>query len=83
MDQKKSDKGKVLKSELKFEKAIIRLEQIVTELESGVDELDKVVALFEEGSQLISICNTKLSKIENKIEFLVKDLNNPQKAGKE
>lgn len=83
LEQKKSGKEKVLKNEVKFEKAITRLEQIVTELEAGVDELDRVVALFEEGSQLIAVCNSKLDKIENKIEILVKDLNNQQKAGKE
>jgi len=60
---------------IKFEDALKRLEEIVHTLEGGVDELDKIVNLFEEGSELAKYCNEKLEKIENKIEDISQRLN--------
>lgn len=57
---------------MKFEEALKRLEEIVETLENGIDELDKIVSLFEEGSNLAQFCNEKLEKVENKIEVLSK-----------
>jgi exodeoxyribonuclease VII small subunit len=59
-----------MKKNINFEAALIRLEEIVATLENGIDELDKVVSLYEEGMELTEYCNTKLVKIENKIEIL-------------
>jgi exodeoxyribonuclease VII small subunit len=63
-----------LKKNIKFEDALKRLEEIVDNLEIGVDELNKIVNLFEEGSELVRLCNSKLEKIENKIEIITKKL---------
>lgn len=60
---------------VKFEDALKRLEEIVKTLESGVDELDKIVNLFEEGSDLAKYCNEKLEKVENKIVDISQRLN--------
>ena len=60
---------------LKFEDALKRLEEIVQTLENGVDELDKIVNLFEEGSELAGYCNEKLEKVENKIVDISQRLN--------
>ncbi|KQC10378.1 MAG: hypothetical protein APR54_03180 [Candidatus Cloacimonas sp. SDB] len=59
-----------MKKNINFEAALLRLEEIVASLENGIDELDKVVSLYEEGMELTEYCNTKLEKIENKIEIL-------------
>ena len=67
-----------MKEDLKFEDALKRLEHIVSNLENGIDELDKVVSLFEEGSELVRYCNKKLEKVENKIEVLSRKLNNSE-----
>ncbi len=67
-----------MKEEIKFEDALKRLEQIVSNLENGIDELDKVISLFEEGSELVRYCNLKLEKVENKIEVLSRKLNKPR-----
>ena len=64
---------------IKFEDALKRLEEIVHTLEGGVDELDKIVNLFEEGSELAKYCNEKLEKIENKIEDISQRLNEVDK----
>ncbi|HCX73121.1 MAG TPA: exodeoxyribonuclease VII small subunit [Candidatus Cloacimonas sp.] len=56
--------------DITFEESLKKLEEIVSKLENGVDDLDELVALFEEGSKLVDNCYQKLNKIENKIEIL-------------
>ena len=60
------------KKELKFEKAIQRLEEIVNELETGEFDLDKAIKIFEEGLELSKFCKDKLNKAEQKIEIIKK-----------
>ena len=55
-----------------FEKAVSRLEVIVSEMESGSSDLDAMVNLFEEGQKLVKLCSGKLSAIERKVEILTK-----------
>lgn len=47
-------------SEIKFENALKRLEEIVEKLEEGNLDLDQSLGLFEEGIKLSKICNKKL-----------------------
>ncbi len=62
---------------LSFEEALRRLEEIVARLESGEEDLDRMIDSFEEGVQLVRICNQRLDAIERRIEQLV------QKEGRE
>ena len=62
-------------SELKFEKALERLEKIVEDLESGNLSLDEALKRYEEGVKLSRLCTQKLTQAENKIETLTKALN--------
>ena len=55
-----------------FEKALDRLETIVKEMESGDLSLEKMMAHFEEGSELVKYCGGKLDEVEKKIDTLVK-----------
>lgn len=55
-----------------FEQALARLEALVKEMEGGSLSLDRMMACFEEGSQLVKVCETKLNEVERKIETLVK-----------
>ena len=57
-------------SEMNFENAIARLEQIVRALESGSAPLDDSLALFEEGVRLVKLCNEKLDSAEQKVRIL-------------
>lgn len=50
-----------------FEKAMIRLEQIVGILESGRCTLDDSLKLFEEGTKLTAYCSKALKTAEQKI----------------
>jgi len=59
-------------SEIKFEKAMTRLENIVAELESGDLDIDKSLEIFEEGIKMSRLCSKKLNEAEAKIEKLSK-----------
>jgi len=58
---------------IKFEKALERLETIVTELERGELSLDESLKIFEEGVKLSKTCLKMLDDAERKVEILVKD----------
>jgi exodeoxyribonuclease VII small subunit len=64
---KKDQSGK------KFEVALGELEQVVEQLESGDLSLEDSLAAFERGIGLVKYCNQKLSEVEKKVEFLLKD----------
>ena len=59
-------------SEIKFEKAMTRLENIVDELERGDLDIDKSLEIFEEGIKMSRLCSKKLNEAEAKIEKLTK-----------
>ena len=57
-----------------FEKSLIRLEEIVELLEEdGELDLDKALALFEEGVRLAGECGKQLDQAEKKVTLLLKD----------
>jgi len=57
-------------AEMKFEKALERLQEIVEILEEGNIDIEKSLEFYEEGINLIKKCSSKLKKIENKIALL-------------
>lgn len=59
-------------TELKFEDALKKLEDIVEKLESGNLALDDSMAKYEEGIRLAGICAKKLEAAKKKVEILVK-----------
>lgn len=62
---------------LTFDQAMKRLNEIVAALDKNELELEKAIALFEEGLQLVNFCEEKLKGFEGKIEQLLKS-SNPQ-----
>ncbi|GIT64804.1 MAG: exodeoxyribonuclease 7 small subunit [Nitrospinota bacterium] len=58
--------------EIKFEKAIQRLEKIVDDLEKGEMDFDKSLEVFEKGEKNVRVCSKKLNEAEAKIEKLQK-----------
>jgi exodeoxyribonuclease VII small subunit len=62
-------------TELGFEKALSRLEEILEKMNSGTTTLDESLALFEEADKLINSCNKRLNEAEKKIEVLIKNRN--------
>ena len=57
-------------NKVSFEDALARLEEITSMLESGEYKLDESLALFEEGSGLVKVCNRMLDQAEQKIKIL-------------
>lgn len=58
------------KKEKTFEEALDRLQEIVSVLEDNEKPLDEAVRLFEEGLQLVQLCDERLKKFETQIEEL-------------
>lgn len=59
--------------DIPFEQALEELEKLVDEMEQGELPLDDMIKHFERGTTLSKLCRQKLSKLEKKIEVLVKD----------
>ncbi len=60
--------------EIKFEKAIEKLEQIVEDLEAGNIPLEEALKKYEEGVKLSRLCQQRLTQAEKKIEVLTRAL---------
>lgn len=59
--------------EMTYEKAIERLEEIVSLLEKNETPLDDSIKLFEEGIGLTAFCSEKLKNAQQKITELSKE----------
>lgn len=55
------------KTELTYEKAVKRIEEISSLLESGKVSIDESLELFKESVELVSFCEKKLKDAEQKI----------------
>ena len=60
-------------TDIKFETALQRLEQIVDQLESGDLPLESSLKVFEEGVGLARRCGKYLDEAEKRIETLTRD----------
>ena len=56
-----------------FEQNLKRLEEIVRALESSDAELEKSLALFEEGTALVRLCTKSLDDAQMRITVLNKE----------
>lgn len=63
------------KNNLNFEQSMERLDAIVKQLEKGEAPLNESLALFEEGTALISACGKMLDGAEQKVVMLKKGEN--------
>ncbi len=54
-------------STMSFEEAMKQLEGVVRDLESGNVELEKSIALYEQGAKLKAHCEAKLKEAEEKV----------------
>ena len=62
-------------TELSFEQAMKRVEEIVSHLEKGDITLQESLSFFEEGAALLSACNRMLDEAEQKVLRLRKGEN--------
>jgi len=68
-----SSKAKPQGSELNFEKAMSRLEAIVEQMETGKLPLEDLIVRYEEGMNLVKVCQERLTKAEQKIEIIARN----------
>ncbi|MFI5197215.1 MAG: exodeoxyribonuclease VII small subunit [Thermoanaerobaculia bacterium] len=68
-------KGKTegLPKNLTFEKALSRLQEVVTELEDPDKGLEEGLKLFEEGIGLSRYCRGRIDEIEKRVEVVLKE----------
>lgn len=70
-----TNKTENTQSEISFEKAFSRLEEILEKMNASTASLDESLALYEEADKLINICSQRLANAERKIEILTKNRN--------
>jgi exodeoxyribonuclease VII small subunit len=68
-----SSKAKPQGSELNFEKAMSRLEAIVEQMETGKLPLEDLIVRYEEGMNLVKVCQERLTNAEQKIEIIARN----------
>jgi exodeoxyribonuclease VII small subunit len=73
-----SVKPKPSPAEPNFETAMDRLEAIVEQMESGKLPLEDLIVRYEEGMNLVKVCQERLVSAEQKIEIIAR--NNAGKA---
>src|SRR6202047_2728805 len=66
-------KAKPAGPDLNFETAMDRLEKIVEQMESGKLPLEDLIVRYEEGMNLVKICQERLASAEQKIEIITRN----------
>ncbi len=56
---------------MKFEEALLSLEDIVRQLEAGNLSLDESISEFERAVKLVKLCTERLDAAEQKVKILV------------
>lgn len=62
-----------LKTEISFEKAMDRLEEIVVQMEGDRMPLDQMVASYEEGMGLLKVCRQRIDAARRRVEIITAD----------
>ena len=68
-----SNKPKPREAEPNFEGAMDRLEKIVEQMETGKLPLEDLIVRYEEGMNLVRVCQERLAKAEEKIEIIARN----------
>ncbi|MBR4354177.1 MAG: exodeoxyribonuclease VII small subunit [Kiritimatiellae bacterium] len=57
---------------MNFEEALKKLERLVDKLEAGGLSLDATIKCYEEGKQLVDVCQRELKSVQLRIEKVTK-----------
>lgn len=60
-----------MKNKISYDKAVIRIEQIVEILESGQTDIDQIGNLLKEARTLLDQCQSELGKIEKNVHKIL------------
>ena len=64
-------KSNMKKNSYSFEAEFEKLKSIVSEIESSEHDIEKMIALFEEGVKLSNICEKKIEQYKEKINLII------------
>ena len=67
-------------SDLKYGKAIAKLDEIIAKIESEDIDVDELSVKVKEAVELIKVCKTKISKAELEVKKVVEDFDKEEKA---
>lgn len=67
MEISKTPGKKPAAKNMKFEEAMLRIEEIARQLEDETLDLDTALKLYEEGKKCISFCDKKITAAEQKV----------------
>src|ERR1700730_6553687 len=68
-----SSKPKPSEAKPNFEGAMDRLEAIVEQMESGKLALEDLIVRYEEGMNLVKVCQERLASAEQKIDIIARN----------
>jgi exodeoxyribonuclease VII small subunit len=68
-----SSRPKQRETEPNFERAMERLEAIVEQMESGKLPLEDLIVRYEEGMNLVKVCQERLANAEQKIAIIARN----------
>ena len=68
-----SSKPKPSDTKPNFESAMDRLESIVEQMESGKLALEDLIVRYEEGMNLVKVCQERLASAEQKIDIIARN----------
>lgn len=68
-----SSKPKPAEAKPNFENAMDRLELIVEQMESGKLALEELIVRYEEGMNLVKVCQERLASAEQKIDIIARN----------
>jgi exodeoxyribonuclease VII small subunit len=68
-----SSPAKKPSTEVSFEAAMDRLEEIVDQMESGKMPLEELIVRYEEGMKLVKTCQERLASAEQRIEIITRN----------
>src|ERR1700747_1560855 len=66
-------KAKAASTDLNFETGMDRLEKIVEQMESGQLPLEDLIVRYEEGMNLVKVCQERLASAEQKIDIIARN----------
>jgi exodeoxyribonuclease VII small subunit len=72
-DSPMSGKPRQPEAKLNFEGAMDRLEAIVEQMESGKLALEDLIVRYEEGMNLVKVCQERLTSAEQKIDIIARN----------
>jgi exodeoxyribonuclease VII small subunit len=70
--------SKAQATEMTFEQAMERLDEIVSSMEGNRMPLEEMVSAYEEGSQLLKLCKGRLDHARHRVELITQRANSTE-----